>query len=403
MDLHTTLGAIYQRTRPRIIAALLRRYGDKTLAEDALQEAVTRAYTLWPKSGMPASPETWLFVTAKNQLIDALRKHHKEVLLTEESLNVWAEPDLLYNSDTLRLFFICSDPLLSQPQQITLALNVLAGIPSSSLARAFLVSETAMEKRLSRAKLTAHQLALNTDTPFIDPRRLDAVQGMLYLLFTEGYNAASSPLTNKISFSDEAITLTRDLLSLLPGNNEIQSLLALMLFTQSRRNARFSGRKPVPLDEQDRTLWDQRMITEATALVTQLTRTSPPGYYQLQACISGAHSTANSAEATDWNDILFLYNALYQLHPTPVVALNRAVATAHVHGAQKALEELAGLQASLSLYQYFHSTRAHLLKRAGQLPQAIDAFRHAYALSQQDWERDYIEQEIRGLEKKRKK
>lgn len=225
----------------RIIAALLRRYGDKTLAEDALQEAVTRAYTLWPKSGMPANPETWLFVTAKNQLIDALRKHHKEVLLTEESLNVWAEPDLLYNSDTLRLFFICSDPLLSQPQQITLALNVLAGIPSSSLARAFLVSETAMEKRLSRAKLTAHQLALNTDTPFIDPRRLDAVQGMLYLLFTEGYNAASSPLTNKISFSDEAITLTRDLLSLLPGNNEIQSLLALMLFTQSRRNARFSG------------------------------------------------------------------------------------------------------------------------------------------------------------------
>ncbi|STQ76581.1 RNA polymerase sigma factor [Grimontia hollisae] len=397
--------AIYRRARPKVLGALLRRFGDMTLAEDALQEAITRAYSSWSGKGMPDNPETWLYVTARNQAIDTLRKHHREAPLTEDEADSPTQPDLLYNSDILRLFFVCSDPLLSRPQQITLALNVLAGIPCPSLARTFLVSEAAMEKRLSRAKQAANQLAITTATPFLAPKRLDAVKSMLYLLFTEGYNAASSPMRNQISFSDEAIALTRNLLALLPEDTEIHSLLALMLYSQSRREARFQECNPVPLDQQDRSLWDQHMIAEASSLLARTNGAAPPGYYRLQACISGAHSTAKSAGDTDWKDIRHLYHALYKLHPTPVIALNRAVATAHVISPKQALDDIAAIGESLSRYQYFHSTRAHLLKMDGQHQPAIDAFKQALSLSQLDWEQKYIQQEIQLLasQKKNKK
>ncbi|KKD58430.1 hypothetical protein RN22_21230 [Grimontia sp. AD028] len=403
MDFNTEVARVYRRARPKVLGALVRRFGDMSLAEDALQEAITRAYSVWLENGMPDNPETWLFVTAKNSVIDNFRKHNREECYESETDTDSSEdPDLLYNSDILRLFFVCSDPLLAKPQQISLALNVLAGIPSSSLARAFLVSESAMEKRLSRAKQTANQLALTTDTPFLDPKRLDSVKSMLYLLFTEGYNSASSPQRNQLSFSDEAISLTRQLVELIPNDTEIQSLLALMLYSQSRRGARFLGGEPVPLDEQDRSLWDQDMIAEATGILAKTSTGAPAGYYRLQACISGAHSIARNTEDTDWEDILHLYDALYRQSPSPVVALNRAVATAHVNGAHQALEEIEPLQKPLTRYQYFHATRAHLLKMAGKTESAVEAFRTAHILAQHDWEKSYIEKEINQLEQQSK-
>ncbi|WP_407332578.1 RNA polymerase sigma factor [Enterovibrio sp. 27052020O] len=398
------IGAIYLAARPKVLGALVKRYHDIALAEDAVQDAMMRALSLWPQQGVPDNPEAWLFVVAKNAMTDTFRRHshqstHRPHLESSDASTLTAShqsaEDMLYQSDTLHLFFVCSDPMLSKEQQICLALNVLAGMTAHALAKAFVVSVSAMEKRLARAKHNVSRHALSSDAPFLDSTRSKAVKSMLYLMFNEGYSAISSPERDKLSISDQAITLTRALHSLLPTDSEIKGLLALMLFQQSRRDARLINAKPIPLEQQDRQQWDRTMILEATRLLSQGDQAA--GYYRLQARIAAEHCRAPSWEETNWHAILCVYDALLSLTPSPIVALNRAAALAYVEGPERALEATTLLANALHEYQYFHATRAHLFKMMNDNAQAISAFEQAFALTTQPWEADYIQNEISNL------
>lgn len=383
---------------PQVLGALVRRYGNFSSAEDATQEALIAAALQWPHDGVPNEPRAWLITVAARRLTDLLRKEQAR-RRREDIVVQWTLPDQpaveaseMEADDTLILLFMCCHPSLSPASQIALTLRAVGGLTTAEVARAFLVSEETMTRRISRAKERIKKSGLPFRLPPQAERahRLGAVLHVLYLIFTEGYASTAGPSLYRTELSLEAIRLARILHRLLPNDGEVTGLLALMLLTDARRPAREgpSG-ELIPLAEQDRGLWNSAFIAEGVALITGALSRGATGPYQLQAAMAAIHDEASSAEATDWPQIVELYGLLMSISENPVVALNHAVAVAMARGPQAGLALLDDLQTDerLAADHRLPAVRAHLLEMAGELGAARDAYqiaaRRATNLAQQ--------------------
>ncbi len=400
--------------RPQALGALLRCFRDLDTAEEAFQEACLRAIRTWPDKGPPRDPAAWLIFVGRNSGVDQIRKRAKNEPLPEEAAFSDlsdAEEDIAdrldnahYRDDILRLMFICCHPDLPNTQQIALALRIVCGLTVQQIARAFLVSESAMEQRITRAKGRVAKAqrgegAVGFETPDVHERnaRLQTVASMIYLVFNEGY---SSGITNPDSaaFCDEAIRLSRLLLRIFPAEPEIMGLSALMLLQHSRAGARFDeAGQIVLLEDQDRGRWDRRLIDEALAMLDKAIRHRNPGPYQVQAAISALHARAAKPEDTDWGEITLLYELLEKLSPSPVVTLNRAVAVSKLKGADAALELIEPLMEKLDSYFYFHGVRGGLLMQTGRSDEARVAFDQAITLANSPAECAHIRMQLDRL------
>ncbi|HWJ36252.1 MAG TPA: RNA polymerase sigma factor [Steroidobacteraceae bacterium] len=390
-DLAWINGAI-TGARPQAIGALLRYFRDLDTAEEAFQEAALRALKSWPANGPPRNPTAWLILVGRNAALDGLRKQAKHTALPpdqEISDLDDAEATLAerldgshYRDDVLRLLFICCHPELPATQQIALALRIISGLSVAQIARAFLVGEAAMEQRITRAKARIATAEVPFEAPGAVERaeRLGAVAAMIYLLFNEGYSAGEDEARGPLC--DEAIRLVRLLLRLFQTEPEIMGLAALMLLQHARLPARFDvAGEVILLEDQDRTRWQSKLIVEGLALIDKAIRHNQPGPYQIQAAIAAIHSRATRAEDTDWAGIDALYAALERLQPSPVVTLNRAVATAKLHGAEAALGMIAPLEQRLSGYFHYFGARGAFLVQLGRIAEARTAFDRAIALA----------------------
>ena len=388
------IEAAITAARPQAIGALLRYFRDLDTAEEAFQEACLRALQKWPVNGPPRDPTAWLILVGRNSALDeARRKKKHEALPDDEVLSNLddAEAPLAerldnshYRDDVLRLLFICCHPDLPATQQIALALRVVSGLSVKEIARAFLVTESAMEQRLTRAKRHVSAADVPFETPGAPERaeRLNAVAAMIYLLFNEGYSASSGEMHMRLPLCEEAIRLARLLLRLFPGEPEVMGLTALLLLQHARAPARLDSRGAiVVLEEQDRSLWDDNLIAEGHALVEKGLRLGRPGPYQVQAAIAGVHAHAARADDTDWSEIDQLYAVLESLLPSPVVTLNRAVAVSKVRGPAAALAMIEPLEPKLSGYFYFFGLRGALLSQLGRTDEARVAFDKAISLA----------------------
>lgn len=389
------IDAAFASARPQALGALLRYFRDLDTAEEAFQEACLRALKTWPQKGPPRDPAAWLIFVGRNAALDGVRRGRKhEPLPPDEVLSDLddAESDLAerldgaeYRDDILRLLFICCHPDLPATQQIALALRIVSGLSVRQIARAFLVGESAMEQRITRAKAKVANAGVPFETPGAVERaeRLAAVAAMIYLVFNEGYSAANSeeaPL--RAPLCDEAIRLARLLLRLFPAEPEIMGLTALLLLQHARAPARFDADGCIVLlEDQDRGLWNRAMIAEGLALIDKAIRHRRPGPYQVQAAIAALHARAARPQDTDWAQIDMLYATLERLQPSPVVTLNRAVAVAKLHGPQAALEMIEPLAGRLSGYFYFFGVRGALLQQLGRFGEARTAFNQAIALA----------------------
>ncbi|MEU5770351.1 sigma-70 family RNA polymerase sigma factor [Streptomyces asoensis] len=373
---------------PQVLGALVRRYGHFDAAEDAVQEALLAAAGQWPESGVPDNPRGWLIRVASRRLTDALRSDQARRLREEKAAALTPRdaftapppgPDRAPSEDdTLTLLFLCCHPDLPPPAQIALTLRAVGGLTTAEIARAHLVPEATMAQRISRAKQRVKGTRFGRPDHWEE--RLPAVLHTLYLIFNEGYTATSGASLQRAELAGEAIRLARTVHRLLPGDCEVAGLLALMLLTDARRAARTAaGGEPVPLDEQDRGLWDKAAIGEGVALVTRALSQRRPGPYQVRAAIAAVHDEADSPESTDWLEILGLYDVLVHLVPSPVERLNRAVAIAMVHGPKAGLAELDVLAPELTTGHRLDSVRAHLLERAGDPEAARAAYESAAA------------------------
>jgi RNA polymerase sigma-70 factor, ECF subfamily len=378
--------------RPQAVGALLRYFRDMDRAEEAFQDACLRALKSWPENGPPRDPTAWLILVGRNAALDGVRKQSRNTALPpdEEISDLGdAESELAerldgshYRDDVLRLLFICCHPDLPATQQIALALRIVSGLTVTQIARAFLVSEAAMEQRITRAKARVAKAAVPFEAPGPVERaeRVAAVAAMIYLLFNEGYSAGNDPL--RAPLCDEAIRLARLLLRLFQTEPEIMGLTALMLLQQARLAARFDANgEAILLEDQDRSLWSANLISEGLALVDKAMRHNRPGPYQVQAAIAATHSRAATAAETDWEGIDGLYLALERMQPSPVITLNRAVAIAKLHGPQAALDMIAPLEAPLAGYFHYFGARGAFLLQLGRSQEARTAFDRAIALA----------------------
>jgi RNA polymerase sigma factor (sigma-70 family) len=390
----TTGGGLEDLLRsqaPQVLGALVRRYGHFDLAEDAVQEALLAAVQRWPAAGIPDNPRGWLITVASRRLTDLLRGDQAR-RRREGRVARWAlaardpgpsdERSTVDTDDTLLVLFLCCHPSLSPASQIALTLRAVGGLTTAEIARAFLVPDATMTRRISRAKRSIEESGVPFAAPPVEERteRLSAVLHVIYLIFNEGYAATSGPVLQRTELATEAIRLARLVHRLLPDDAEVAGLLALLLLTDARRSARTaSDGTPIPMAEQDRSEWDADRIAEGITLISDVLPRGPTGPYQLQAAIAAIHDEAPSADATDWPQIAALYDLLMRTAPSPVVALNHAVAIAMVRGPRFGLARLDELAADdrLTAGHRFHTVRAHLLEMAGDVAAARHAFLEA--------------------------
>jgi RNA polymerase sigma-70 factor (ECF subfamily) len=395
------IGRVFREEAGRSVAALIRIFGDIDIAEDAVQEAFAVALRKWPEDGLPPNPGGWIMTTARNRAINRLRRESRgRELLSEMAVlrprsddpglpeEVESVPD-----DRLRLIFTCCHPALSAEAQVALTLRLLGGLPTSEVARAFLVSEPTMAARLARAKrkIRAGRIPYRVPEEAELPARLRLVLAVVYLVYNAGLNGPADP-----GLRAEAIRLARTLAALMPGEPEVAGLLALLLLTESRRAARVRpDGSLILLGEQDRSRWDRTLIEEGQAIVRGCLLRNRPGPYQLQAAINAVHSDAPTVEQTDWPQIVALYDQLLAVAPTAVVALNRAVAIAEVEDPAVALALVDELD--LDNYHPFHATRADLLRRLGRHSEAAAAYDRAATMASTSAERDFLRQGRPGI------
>jgi RNA polymerase sigma-70 factor (ECF subfamily) len=405
------IDAALTSARPQVLGALLRYFRDLDTAEEAFQDACLRALRNWPQNGPPREPAAWLIMVGRNVAIDQVRRRNKqEALPPEEVISDLddAEAELVerldgehYRDDILRLLFICCHPDLPATQQIALALRIVSGMSVKQIARAFLVSESAMEQRITRAKNRVARADVPFETPGAVERaeRLAAVAAMIYLIFNEGYSA-SGAADMRAPLAEEAIRLARLLLRLFPSEPEIMGLLALLLVQHARAPARYDADGAIVLlEDQDRSLWNRTMIAEGLALIDKAMRHRRRGPLQVQAAIAALHARAARPQDTDWAQIDLLYAALETLQPSPVVTLNRAVAVAKVRGPAAALAMIEPLAAQLSGYFHFFGVKGGLLMQLGRAEEARVAFDRAIALANTAAEAAHIRMHLDRLMK----
>ncbi|MEU7800857.1 DUF6596 domain-containing protein [Micromonospora arborensis] len=397
-----TITRVHHEEWARLVASLTRRFGDLGVAEDATAEAFLAAAERWPREGVPPNPGGWLATTATRRAIDRLRRESQHDAKHQAARLVYddtpPEPTGPVEDDRLRLVFTCCHPALALEARVALTLRLLGGLTVPEIARAFLVQETTMARRITRAKAKIKAAHIPYRVPWAADlhERLTGVLAVVYLVFNEGYLASEGDDPVRVDLTDEAIRLGRLLRTLLPDNGEVAGLLALMLLTDARRAARVSRTgELVTLDQQDRGAWDRTLIAEGNALIRERIEAvaaggDPPGRYQLQAAINLVHTDAPSAGDTDWSTIVALYGRLVLLDSSPIVRLNRAVAVAEVDGPGAGLAEIDRLAEALDGYHAFHAARADLLRRLGRGGESRTAYDRALALAGNPAERAFL-------------
>jgi RNA polymerase sigma factor (sigma-70 family) len=402
----TSVGHLLRELAPQVLGAVARRHGDFADAEDAVQEALIAASAQWPVAGLPTNPRGWLFQVAIRRLTDQVRqaeaRRRREEAVARDApaaddsfIRSLDEEVAVDEDDALTLLFMCCHPALTPSSAIALTLRAVGGLTTAEIAKAFFVPEATMAQRISRAKQSIKTAGSAFTLPNADERasRLGSVLHVLYLIFSEGYTSSVGSSLNRTDLSDEAIRLTRMLHRLLPGHGEVAGLLALMLLTDARRPARTGALgELIPLDEQDRSLWNQQLIAEGTALVSSAMSTGAIGSYQLQAAIAALHDEAQRADDTDWPQILALYGLLERMSDNPMVTLNRAIAAAMVEGPTAGLAMLEPLDFDTKLKGHYRldAVRGHLYEMAGNPDQALRHYRAAADRTTSIPERDYL-------------
>lgn len=385
---------VFREEYGRVIASLVRRFGDIDVAEEAAGEALVAAVETWPESGLPPNPAGWLTTTAVNRAIDRLRreakrdaKHQAASMLYDDTPHVPTGP---VEDDRLRLLFTCCHPALAEEARIALTLRLLGGLTVGEIANAYFVPEPTMGQRITRAKkkIAAAKVPYRVPEAADLPARLGGVLTVLFLIFNEGYLATGDGDPIRAELTAEAIRLTRVVRQLMPDEPEVAGLLGLMVLTEARRASRVRDGRLVPLAEQDRSNWDRSLVEQGRTLVRQCLAINRPGRYQILAAINAVHTDAPTAAATDWSQVVALYDQLTQLDPSPIVALNRAVAIAEIDGPQVALAQVVRLP--LAGYHAWHATRAELLRRLGRGAEARDQYDAAVTATRNSAERDYL-------------
>ncbi len=377
----TEVEDLLRELAPQILGVVVRRFRDFDAAEDAVQEALLAAALHWPREGLPDNPRGWLIQAAVRRMTDQIRSEIARRRREELAASIGMPAvDVTDRDDTLTLLFMCCHPVLTPASAIALTLRAVGGLTTAEIANAFLVPETTMAQRISRAKQRIKSSGVPFRMPLAEERaeRLASVLHVLYLIFNEGYASSSGADLNRTELSGEAIRLARAVHRMLPDDGEVAGMLALMLLTDARRPARTGpGGELIPLDEQDRTLWDRRLISEGVELITGALAKAAVGPYQLQAAVAAVHDQARRAEDTDWSQILTLYGLLERMSGNPMVALNRAIAAAMVHGPAAGLTLLEDLDSQLAGHYRLDAVRAHLFEMAGDADAAVAHYRAA--------------------------